>query len=791
MENKRYCYGCFRELSGEVCPYCGFRPTTESRPTIALPIGAILNGRYLVGKVLGIGGFGITYLALDLILEQKVAIKEYMPTGIATRESDRYTVSAVSAKEIASFESGESKFLEEARILAKLKDTEHIVSVYNFFKENGSAYFAMEYVDGLSLKDYLKQQGGHISIENALTILLPVMNALGEVHAQGLLHRDISPDNIYITDKGESMLLDFGAARFALSNDKSFSVILKQGFAPEEQYRTHGNQGPWTDVYAISATIYYAISGVLPPDALERVHHDNLIPPSQLGCKIKARTEAALLKGLAVKADDRFPNMSSFVLALVGTQSESNAIIMPPYTAEEGLAYGVGGTSGSGEIFVADNATGKGANNVLAKLRDKRNWPWLGAGIAVVLLAIILPLSLSGGKKHKETPGGVGGNNQNVIANIQKETTEATAAGISPTGTAFKPETDTPNSSVPDTTAFEPEDTTPGSSVTTVPITDTAAENTELKLLRNDALGIQISLPSDLSIDNSDSLSYFIANRANYTTVACSFAYACGAPMYNLEDFQQNIAEILPYTLDYFYLDVIPSLQKTESVMLGSIPAIKADFTCAGNTAEWSLYGFAPSSGPGCYFLLVGQDTKDPDYIAHKEQLENCLSGLTLFAVPQSDQVIVEAQTANMQMVYDSYYAIPTGIENDELFHMYFDESQFSTGSASINVFDISDKASTIEDAVLFLNDQFQAFATVSGEPQGTDIYTLGKKQICSIFLDFTYNDDVDEKLMHGTIHVVQLGSRIFALEGFYDETNTDVVSKQLDLIGVSLDTKH
>lgn len=275
MNPKRICFGCFKEKEpGIICPYCGFDENKE-KPFLALPLGSILNGRYMVGKVLGIGGFGITYLGYDLTLEIRVAIKEYMPSALATRYTDQYSVVLTGHVE-ADYKYGMERFLEEARILAKLQNTPNIVSVQNYFKENNTAYFVMEYIEGMSLKEYVASQGDKIPFEQAMTILQPVMEALEQVHALNLLHRDISPDNIYITANGESRLLDFGAARFAAGDGKSVSVILKHGYAPEEQYSSHGNQGPWTDVYAMGATLYRCITGILPPDSIERIHTDTL-----------------------------------------------------------------------------------------------------------------------------------------------------------------------------------------------------------------------------------------------------------------------------------------------------------------------------------------------------------------------------------------------------------------------------------------------------------------------------------------------------------------------------------
>ena len=329
MNPERICYGCFSEKEpGTVCPVCGFYETKQ-QPYLALPLGTIVNGRYLIGKVLGIGGFGITYLGFDLTLEIKVAIKEYMPSAMATRNTDRYTVVLTSHQE-KDYQSGMERFLEEARILAKLQNTPNIVSVQNYFRENNTAYFVMEYVNGTSLKAYLAAHGEKISCEEALKILLPVMNALVSVHSMQLLHRDISPDNIYLTADGDSRLLDFGAARFASGDGKSVSVILKHGYAPEEQYSSHGNQGPWTDVYAMGATLYRCITGVLPPDSIERIHGDTLKRPSELGISISPAIEQAILKALSIRTEDRFMSMEAFICALNGDVATASAQSLSP-----------------------------------------------------------------------------------------------------------------------------------------------------------------------------------------------------------------------------------------------------------------------------------------------------------------------------------------------------------------------------------------------------------------------------------------------------------------------------
>ena len=319
MDVNKLCYGCFREREGAgPCPHCGFDIANPKHPYIALPIGTILNGRYLTGRVLGVGGFGITYLAFDMTLEICVAVKEYLPSGIAIRDADHYTMTVSSDEEQTRYDTGATKFLDEARILAKLRKVPNIVTVHDYFRENNTAYFVMEYIEGMDLMKYTNARGGKLPFDEALALLLPIMKSLAAVHNQNLLHRDISPDNIIVMQDGSTRILDFGAARLAIDNDKSKSIILKHGFAPEEQYRKHGNQGPWSDEYALAATMYLILTGIMPPDAIERVHEDTLVSPIDLGVSMPPYANDALMKALSVHASGRFPDMKSFAYAISG-----------------------------------------------------------------------------------------------------------------------------------------------------------------------------------------------------------------------------------------------------------------------------------------------------------------------------------------------------------------------------------------------------------------------------------------------------------------------------------------
>jgi serine/threonine protein kinase len=294
-----------------------------------LPQGIVLNNRYEIESVLGHGGFGVTYLARDLTLNVHVAVKEYLPRQLATRGEGATRISIYTGEAREHFKYGLKKFLDEARAVAQFADHPNIVSARDYFEAHGTAYMVMRYVDGVDFKQYLIQQGGKIPFDLALKIMMPVMDALRKVHAAGLLHRDVSPDNIYLTTDGQVKLMDFGAARQQTGeHSKSLSVILKTGYAPPEQYRSKGKQGPWTDIYATAATLYKAITGQTPPDALDRMAEDALTPPSQLRLVIPPAAEQALLKALAIKGSQRYQTMGEFQEALIG-QKPVTGLLQP------------------------------------------------------------------------------------------------------------------------------------------------------------------------------------------------------------------------------------------------------------------------------------------------------------------------------------------------------------------------------------------------------------------------------------------------------------------------------
>ena len=307
------CFGCMEEKPQPgPCPHCGFDREDYHPAVHHLPPGTILAGKYLLGRVLGEGGFGITYVGWDLNLQVKVAVKEYYPNGFVTRNCgfDR-RVTELTGREGEFFRKGLERFIREAQVLGQFWELPGIVSVKDYFQENKTAYIVMEFVEGQTLKELLKKSpGSRLPVERVLSMMRPVMNALEEVHKAGLIHRDISPDNLMVSPKGEVKLIDFGAARnFLGAGEKSLSVLLKPGYAPQEQYRSRGEQGPWTDVYGLCATIYRAITGQVPEEALDRLETDKLQPPSRLGAEIGPRQEKLLMRGLALSPRDRIQSM--------------------------------------------------------------------------------------------------------------------------------------------------------------------------------------------------------------------------------------------------------------------------------------------------------------------------------------------------------------------------------------------------------------------------------------------------------------------------------------------------
>ncbi len=298
--------------------------------------GTVLQNRYLIGRVLGEGGFGITYIGLDKVLTKRVAVKEFYPAGAAHRASVVSDGVIITRGKEPMYRKGVERFVQEARSLAAFSSEDGIVDVLDTFQANNTAYIVMEYLEGDTLKTLLKTKGV-FDATKLIKLMEPVMKSLSVMHRTGFIHRDISPDNIMLTNNGRLKLMDFGSARYFLNQDSELSVMLKQGYAPVEQYSSRSQQGPYTDVYALCATIYTCITGSVPENSLDRSRYDTLVPPSAKGVRISPVHEKALLHGLQPNAAARCPDMETLM-------REFNGVVDPNLTqnAEDVIDNGGG-----------------------------------------------------------------------------------------------------------------------------------------------------------------------------------------------------------------------------------------------------------------------------------------------------------------------------------------------------------------------------------------------------------------------------------------------------------------
>ena len=336
MKDWKRCYGCMNPLETEndqkACPVCGFLHSQYNVGCHILPLGTqLLGGRYVIGRKIGAGGFGITYIGWDTALEHKVAVKEYYPTDFVDRDTTKsYSVSVRDKEELVQRE--RNHFLEEAKMLYSLSGNEGIVHIENIIEqENDTSYIIMEFLEGITLKNYCHQQPDHkMTPEAVLKVMEPVVRCMEEVHEKGFLHRDISPDNIMLCENGAVKLLDFGAAR--RQDRTQFTTIVKAEFSPPEQrYRKPGQterskglkqQGPWTDVYALCATMYYLLAGRAAQTAQGRAYdmlekgEDSLIPVSHWNQMVSPELSRIIQKGMSMKGSNRYQSMKELYHAL-------------------------------------------------------------------------------------------------------------------------------------------------------------------------------------------------------------------------------------------------------------------------------------------------------------------------------------------------------------------------------------------------------------------------------------------------------------------------------------------
>lgn len=387
VAGKERCIRCMHLLDEKGhCAKCEFDASSYKQPNMALPLGTCLNERYFLGKVLGEGGFGITYVAWDIVLMVPVAVKEYFPSGIVTREKEGPqigTLQIYEGKSELEFEKGKEDFLKEARSLSRFMKLPSIVSVRDFFQENRTAYIVMEYVEGTRVRNYIRKNG-KMSGKQVLALMEPVIHSLCDIHKTGLIHRDISIDNLMFDENGQLKLIDFGAARNVELPENTITVSIKRGFSPEEQYRAKGEQGPWTDLYSLCGTMYFMLTGKIPDESVERVYADHLVPLRQWeDVKLPMQAKCAIDKGMAVLAKDRWQDMEELYNELYLDNkriSSYNEVQLPKSFRDTLTQSGVAGLFSKTAI---QREFGENMGQTGAK-RKKRKWMI----VAVILVAV-------------------------------------------------------------------------------------------------------------------------------------------------------------------------------------------------------------------------------------------------------------------------------------------------------------------------------------------------------------------------------------------------------------------
>lgn len=330
MNYNNLCYQCFCEkpIQEKPCPQCGYRHVLGAVSQKCLPPGTLLQNRYIVGVALGVGGFGITYKCLDTEVGGICAIKEYFPSNYAQRESGTTFVS-VDEQNMERYNKIMNRFVEEAE-LVKSFNHRNVITIYDNFFQNKTAYYVMEYCDGIDLRKYTDNFRRKLGYEEGMNLLYQVMNGLEYVHSKGILHRDIAPDNIFVTKNKSIKILDFGSARSEMDQfNRELSVIVKVGYAPIEQYGGMGKQGAYTDIYALGATFYHLFTGKMPVESTQRVAEDILEEFSRLRPDLPDNLKYCIEKSMELTTAKRISNIAEMrqILNLKNPDARASKVV--------------------------------------------------------------------------------------------------------------------------------------------------------------------------------------------------------------------------------------------------------------------------------------------------------------------------------------------------------------------------------------------------------------------------------------------------------------------------------
>ena len=394
INGKKYCENCFAEATGAVCKVCGFNSEDNAPDPAMLAPGSVLLNRYVIGRVIGKGGFGITYLAYDALVGRKIAVKEYFPYGLAQRTAGSIEVSVTSDDNAEPFKLGAEKFYNEARLVTRFNGNPNIVGVYDCFYENGTVYIAMEYLRGQTLKEYIRDNG-ILKAPQALFIAKNICSALVVAHSASVLHRDISPDNIMVCDDGGIKLIDFGAARQVVAeHSQSFSVIIKPGFAPPEQYRKKGNQGPWTDVYSLGTTLYFTLTGDIPEDPSSRFDDDDTFKENRFD--IDPIMWEIITKATKLTVDERYADAYELKKELDLISIKPEPLVVPEKTADENTEAPLSPVGGIAKMGVSIKPARPKQSFLRRHLRTI-----IEAACVLAFAAVLIPLAI---KAYKPVP---------------------------------------------------------------------------------------------------------------------------------------------------------------------------------------------------------------------------------------------------------------------------------------------------------------------------------------------------------------------------------------------------
>lgn len=315
-----HCLNCMKVYEGnsESCPYCGYRYGTPPKAAYHITPGKLLHERYEMGTVIGAGGFGITYHAWDTYQNIPVAIKEYYPVGTAQRADNTLSIRTCEQDKEKDYEKAIESFLNEGRSLMEFNNEPGIVHVHDFFEENNTAYIIMEYLEGNNLSEFLRQHDNYVPDDFALKVMMSLIRALEAIHSKGMIHRDISLDNIFVCKDSIIKLIDFGAAKsMAFASGKSISVVVKPNYAPPEQFNSRGSLGPWSDIYALGATMYRLVTGTMPVEAISRLMGDTLVPPVRIKNGVNPVLSDVIMKCMELNTENRYATVMDMKRELI------------------------------------------------------------------------------------------------------------------------------------------------------------------------------------------------------------------------------------------------------------------------------------------------------------------------------------------------------------------------------------------------------------------------------------------------------------------------------------------